>query len=120
MNEGARRRNDDIPYLALDPDVERAILDTFHLHKTILAMCIAPMVLAKVLGPYGVTLTLGGPCPPADVARQLGANVEYCKATDVCVDRQHNVYTTPAYMVATRISEIFEGADNMIHAIESK
>ena len=106
--------------MTVRPDVERAILDTFHLHKPILAMCIAPMVLAKVLGSYGVTLTLGGPCSPADIARQLGANVEYCNATDVCIDRQHNLYTTPAYMVATHISEIFEGADNMIHAIESK
>ena len=101
------------------PDVERAILDTYSLHKPILAMCIAPMVLAKVLGRYGVRLTLGQPCPPADAARQMGATVEYCNPTDVCIDLQHHVYTTPAYMVATRISEIFEGADNLIHALEA-
>ena len=105
--------------MTVRPDVERAILDTYKVHKPIIAMCIAPMVLAKVLGPYGVKLTLGQPCPPADVARQLGANIEYCNPTDVCIDREHNVYTTPAYMVATRISEIFEGADNLIHCLES-
>ena len=100
-------------------DVEKAILDTFNAHKPILAMCIAPMVLAKVLGPYGVHLTLGQPCPPADVARQLGAQVECCNHTEVCVDHNNHVYTTPAYMVATRISEIFEGAENMVHALET-
>lgn len=105
--------------MSVQTEVERAILDTYKVHKPIIAMCIAPMVLAKVLGPYGVKLTLGQPCPPADVARQLGANIEYCNPTDVCIDREHNVYTTPAYMVATRISEIFEGADNLIHCLES-
>ena len=104
--------------MTVRPDVEKAILDTFQLHKPIIAMCIAPMVLAKVLGPYGVSLTLGQPCPPADVARQLGAKVEYCKPTEVCADREHCVYTTPAYMVATRISEIFEGADNLVRCLE--
>lgn len=104
-------------------DVERAILDTYQVHKPILAMCIAPMVLAKVLGQQGVTITLGGPCPPAEVAKRLGARVENCGATDVCIDREHNVYTTPAYMAATRISEIFEGADHLVQClvkIESK
>ena len=104
--------------MTVRPDVERAIIDTYKMHKPILAMCIAPMVLAKVLGTYGVRLTLGQPCPPADVARQLGAEVENCNATDVCIDWEHNVYTTPAYMVATRISEIFEGADRLVQCLE--
>lgn len=108
----------DGPNMTVRPDVEKAILDTFQLHKPILAMCIAPMVLAKVLGPKGVTLTLGQPCPPADVAKQLGANVQNCTPTEVCKDDKNLVYTTPAYMVATRISEIFEGADNLVRCLE--
>ena len=108
----------DGPNMTVRPDVEKAILDTFQLHKPILAMCIAPMVLAKVLGPKGVTLTLGQTCPPADVAKQLGAKVQNCTSTEVCKDDKNLVYTTPAYMVATRISEIFEGADNLVHCLE--
>ncbi|MBQ9864442.1 MAG: isoprenoid biosynthesis glyoxalase ElbB [Bacteroidales bacterium] len=104
--------------MTVRPDVEHAILDTYRQHKPILAMCIAPMVLAKVLGPYGVKLTLGQPCPAADAARQLGAAVEYCNPADVCADKQHLVFTTPAYMVATHISQIFEGADNLVGCLE--
>ena len=100
--------------MTVRPDVEQAILDTYSVRKPILAMCIAPMVLAKVLGPKGVTLTLGQTCPPAEIAKRLGARVESCNATDVCADSEHRVYTTPAYMVATRISEIFEGADRLV------
>ncbi|MBQ6069686.1 MAG: isoprenoid biosynthesis glyoxalase ElbB [Bacteroidales bacterium] len=103
--------------MTVRPDVEQAILATYRLHKPILAMCIAPMVLAKVLGPYGVRLTLGGACPAADAARKLGATVVHCGPTDVCIDSQLKVYTTPAYMAATHISQIFEGADHLVQAL---
>ena len=96
------------------PDVERAILETYDAHKPICAMCIAPIVLAKVLGNHGITLTLGQPCAASTAAEQMGAHHQCCQATDVAVDQEHRIVTTPAYMVGTRISEIFDGADNMV------
>lgn len=105
--------------MTVRPDVEQAILSTFNAHKPLLAMCIAPMVLAKVLGPYGVTLTLGQSCPASQVAEALGAKHQCCQPTEYCVDRQHRVYTTPAYMVGTHISQIFDGAENMVAAFEA-
>ena len=104
--------------MTVRPDVEQAILDAYQQHKPVLAMCIAPMVLAKVLGPEGVKLTLGGDNAASHAAAKLGADVQHCGVTDVCVDSQHHVYTTPAYMVGTRISEIFAGAENMVAALE--
>ena len=85
--------------------------------KPIMAMCIAPMVLAKVLGPFGVTLTLGDTNTASRTAELLGAKTQCCTPTQVCIDRTHHVYTTPAYMVASRISEIFSGAENMVAAL---
>lgn len=105
--------------MTVRPDVEKAILDTYRLHKPILAMCIAPMVLAKVLGHEGITLTLGHECPAARHAVALGAKHQVCDPVEVCVDAQHNVYTTPAYMVGTHISQIFDGAANLIKALPS-
>ncbi len=99
------------------PEVEAAILKAHELHKPIMAMCIAPMVLAKVLGKNGIALTLGGENDAAAVARALGAATECCGPTDVCVDKKHKVLTTPAYMAASRISEIFAGADNMVEKL---
>lgn len=104
--------------MTVRPDVEQAILDTYNTHKPIIAMCIAPIILAKVLGPKGVTLTLGQPCPAAEAAQVLGAQHQCCQPTEYCYDPQHLVYTTPAYMVSTRISQIFDGAENMISALE--
>lgn len=103
--------------MTVRPDVEQAILATYEAHKPVLAMCIAPMVLAKVLGRYGVTLTLGQPCAASQAAEQLGARHHVCGPTDICVDPVHRIYTTPAYMVGTHISEIFAGADHMVEAL---
>jgi enhancing lycopene biosynthesis protein 2 len=98
--------------------VADAILETYRAEKPVLAMCIAPMVLAKVLGRYGVELTLGPDDNQASqVARSFGCKVTACGPTDVCVDSEHKVYTTPAYMAATHISEIFAGAENMIESL---
>ncbi len=96
------------------PEVEHAILETHAAGKPVAAMCIAPMVLAKVLGPIGVKLTLGDVCAASHVAVRMGANHEVCGATDVCVDDRNKVLTTPAYMVGTHISQIFDGAANMV------
>ena len=82
-------------------------------------MCIAPMVVAKVLGRYEVHLTLGPDDNQASqVAKGFGCKVKACGPTDVCVDDERKVLTTPAYMAASRISEIFAGAENMVAALE--
>ena len=83
-------------------------------------MCIAPMVVAKVLGRYEVELTLGPDDNQASgVAKGFGCRVRACGPTDVCVDTEHKVITTPAYMAASRISEIFAGAENMVAELEN-
>lgn len=99
--------------------VQDAILETYRAHKPVVAMCIAPMVLAKVLGRYEVELTLGPDDNQASqVAKGFGCRVQACGPTDVCVDSVHRVLTTPAYMAASRISEIFAGAENMVAELE--
>ena len=95
--------------------VQDAILETYRAHKPVVAMCIAPMVLAKVVGRYEVELTLGPDNNQASgIAKGFGCRICACGPTDVCVDSEHKVITTPAYMAATRISEIFAGAENMV------
>ena len=100
--------------------VTDAILATYRAGKPLMAMCIAPMVVAKVLGRYEVELTLGDSSnQAAQVAKGFGCRVRDCGPTDVCVDTEHRLLTTPAYMAATRISEIFAGAENMVAELEA-
>lgn len=104
-------------HMTVLPVVEHAIKETYRAGKPIGAVCIAPIVLAKVLGPMHVRLTLGMENAAMHVAEKLGARVEECVATDVVVDAEHRVVTSPAYMVATRISEIFSGADHLVESL---
>ena len=108
----------DGPRMEVIDTVQDAILETYRAHKPVVAMCIAPMVVAKVLGRYEVELTLGPDNNQASgVAKGFGCKVRACGPTDVCVDSEHKVITTPAYMAATRISEIFAGGENMVAAL---
>ena len=109
----------DGPGMSVMPIVADALHATYDAHKPVLAMCISPLVLACVLGKHGVTLTLGADGPAARAAEQMGAKHQVCSPTDVCVDHNHRILTTPAYMVATRISQIFDGAENLINALQN-
>ena len=108
----------DGPRMTVIDDVADAILETYRAHKPVVAMCIAPMVVAKMLGRYEVELTLGPDDNQASqIAKGFGCKVKACGPTDVCVDTEHKVITTPAYMAATHISEIFDGAEHMVEAL---
>ena len=110
----------DGPRMEVVDSVQDAILGTYRAGKPVVAMCIAPMVVAKVLGRYEVELTLGPDDNQAStVAKGFGCRVQACGPTEVCVDTEHKVVTTPAYMAASRISEIFAGAENMVAALQA-
>lgn len=92
------------------PEVERVVLDFYENQKPICAICIAPTILAKILGPKGVTITLG---PESEASKEIlktGAHHEPCKVDDFVTDREHRVVTTPAYMYDdAKRHEIFKG-----------
>lgn len=100
--------------MSVRPDVEQAILDAYRQHKPIVAVCIAPMLLAKVLGAQHITLTLGHTCQASQIAEALGAVHQCCEPRECCIDSRNGIYTAPAYMVGTRISEIFDGSENLV------
>ena len=78
--------------------------------KPIGAVCIAPMILAKVFSKKGVQLTLGAAeGAAAKAARTMGASVIECKADDCIVDEAQKIVTTPAYMLDANIAQIAEG-----------
>lgn len=110
----------DGPQMTVIDGVVDALLETHRAKKPILAMCIAPMILAKTFGRMGVSLTLGSDDnAAATVAKGFGCKVVACNPTDICVDDSLRIITTPAYMAATHISEIFDGAANMVQQLES-
>ena len=83
--------------------------------KPIGALCIAPVILAKVLG--NVTLTIGQDSATADNLAAMGARHTPTLHGEITIDRQHKVVTTPCYMLNSRVDQIGDGDDNLIRAM---
>lgn len=98
----------------VDISVRKAIVESYKKGIVIGAMCIAPVLIAKVLGDQGVHVTIGNDQKVADAIKKTGAVHEVRGVTETCVDPLRKVVTTPAYMLASSIKEVCEGADNMI------
>lgn len=95
----------------INADLERLIVAMHSQRKPIVALCLAPVIIARVLGGRGipVKVTIGTDDKTATAIQAMGATHEPC-ATDGCVvDREHRVLTTPCYMTATSVAEVYTG-----------
>ena len=101
----------------LHVDVKKAIEDSHNNGLVIGAMCIAPMLIAKALGDKGVCITIGNDAKLAQEISKIGAEHENCEASEVCVDENLKVVTTPCYMRAKSIKEVALGAEKLINAM---
>lgn len=101
----------DGPECTVDADVEALAADMVTSKKPIGAICIAPAMLAKILGSRKVAakVTIGTDKGTADAVRKMGAVHCDCPVREAVVDEQHRIVTTPAYMLGTGPAEVFEG-----------
>ncbi|PIS12157.1 MAG: isoprenoid biosynthesis protein ElbB [Bdellovibrio sp. CG10_big_fil_rev_8_21_14_0_10_47_8] len=96
------------------PEVEKTILDFHRQSKPIAAICIAPTLLAKVLGSKGVTLTIGNDVETSAEIKKTGALPVDCPVDDFITDREHKVITTPAYMYNAQPHQVFQGISGLV------
>jgi enhancing lycopene biosynthesis protein 2 len=99
----------------VNPDVEKAIREMVSLGKPIGALCIAPVILAKILG--DVELTIGQDAGTAEAIRKMGATHKKTSHGEIVVDRKYKVVTTPCYMLDATIAQIGDGAANVVDAM---
>ncbi len=97
------------------PEVEEAIVGMVALKKPVGALCISPVILAKVLGK--VHLTIGDDESTIDAVESLGAKHVYTTHGEVVVDPDHLLVTTPCYMLDATIDQIADGANNLVDAM---
>ncbi len=95
-------------------DVSRVIRGFHESAKPIGAICIAPAIVAKVLGKKGVSVTIGNDAATAAEIEKTGATHVRCTATDYVSDRDHKVLSTPAYMLDAKPHEVFMGVRKML------
>jgi len=97
------------------PEAEDAVRGMVQLKKPVGALCISPVILAKIFG--GVNLTIGDDESTIDALETLGATHVYTTHGEVVVDEDHNLVTAPCYMLDSTIDQIAEDADNIVDAM---
>jgi enhancing lycopene biosynthesis protein 2 len=99
----------------VNADVEKAIRSTVVAEKPVGALCISPVLIAKVLG--DVQVTIGDDQATADAIETFGATHVKTTHGEIVVDEKYKVVSTPCYMLDASIEQIAEGANNVIAKI---
>ena len=102
---------------AVHPEVARLVREVHAQGKPVGAVCIAPALVAKVLGAEKPRLTIGTDEATAQGLEAMGATHVACAVTEVAVDRERKLVSTPAYMLGKRISEVADGIDKAVGAL---
>lgn len=104
----------------VNPEVARLLKEMAAAKKPIGAVCIAPTLVSAVLGKeYSPAVTIGNDAGTAAEIEKTGATHQKCPVTGFVVDRKNKLVTSPAYMLANRISEAYEGIDNCVREVVS-
>lgn len=94
--------------------VEKAIKESYKAGIVIGAMCIAPTVIAKVLGDKEISITIGNDKAIAIGIEKMGAKHQDKKSTETCVDEENKIVTVPCYMLDKSIKDVYRSCKNLI------
>lgn len=100
----------------VNPDVFRLTQNIFNQKKPIGAICISPTMLTKILSESGVSvkLTIGSDPTVAGDITAMGGIHEKCPVTEIIIDHEHKIISTPAYMEAKSIKEAAAGIEKLV------
>ncbi|HOE10176.1 MAG TPA: isoprenoid biosynthesis glyoxalase ElbB [bacterium] len=107
----------DGPGCRVQPEVRRLVSEMAEVHKPIGAICIAPAVLAAVLGAKNPTITIGTDRQTANALESMGAVHRECPVDKAVVDSQRNLVTTPAYMLGPSIKDVAKGIEDLVQKV---
>lgn len=97
---------------AVHPKLAAIIKQMHAKEKPIGALCISPVVVAKVL--ENVEITIGQDPDTAKAVEEMGAVHKDTSHGEVVVDKINKIVTTPCYMLDASIVQIAEGAKNIV------
>ena len=92
----------------VNEDVSKAVMDIHNAGKPIGFLCIAPVIAAKLID--GVKITIGNDEPTEMAVSVMGANHVDAGPTEMVIDKEKKVVTSPCYMYDSSISNVFTGA----------
>jgi enhancing lycopene biosynthesis protein 2 len=101
---------------SINPDVYRLVTEVHLLQKPIGAICIAPAMMAKIMGELdeSAEMTIGSDKTTAGDIKAMGSVHVACPVTEMIIDKEKKIITTPAYMEAKSIKEAAEGIEKLV------
>jgi enhancing lycopene biosynthesis protein 2 len=99
---------------AVHREVARLVREVHARRKPVGAICIAPALIARLLGDEHPRLTIGNDAGTAAAIESLGATHVPCGTDGIVVDRERRIVTTPAYMLAGWVAETAVGIEKLV------
>ncbi len=101
----------------VNPEVAEIVQKTHQAGKPVGFVCIAPAIAVKLFGKEQVEFTIGNDASTAKALAASGGTHVNCNVFNVVVDRRLKIVTTPAYMLAQRITEAEAGISKLVQAV---
>jgi len=99
--------------------VRKLFIEMHQAGKPIGLACIAPVLAARVFGEMGLRpkLTIGTDPDTAAAINKMGGQHQDVGPTDVCIDEQNKLVTTPCYMNDVGPWIVYQGAERMVEEV---
>ena len=107
----------DGPDCKVHPEVARLAKEVHGAGKPIGAICISPVLIAKIFQGSSLKLTIGTDKETAGAIEKLGQTHILCGVREALIDREQRVVTTPAYMLAQNLSEAYAGIEKLVSEV---
>ena len=99
----------------VDESVKEIILKFKKQNKPICAVCIAPMILNKVLSE--IEITLGNDKNIAEIVEKSGNNHINTESGEICVDKQNKIFTSPCFMLTKDPAVVYNEIFNIVKEV---
>lgn len=100
------------------PIIATLVRDAVRSCKPIGALCIAPVLLAKLFD--NVKVTVGPDLEDAANVKAMGAQHVATEHGDIVVDEKYRFYSAPCYQLESTLVQIADDADNLVKAMLAK
>lgn len=94
--------------MTVQPDFLKLAREFHERGKPIGLICIAPVMAAAICG-KGARCTIGNDADTAAAIKTMGGEHLQCPVNEARVDAERKLVTTPAYMLAGKVSEAYSG-----------
>lgn len=97
---------------SVDPEVELAVIASVEAKIPIGALCVAPVLIAKILP--GADVTIGKDPETVKIIEDMGGTHHETNHAEVIIDEKYKLVTSPCYMLDAHILQIAEGTQNVV------